>query len=445
MTVKMKFIPLKKLLFFWDELKSTFWFVPALIMTGTIAISFFSVWLDSQISVSREGIGRYLFIGSIDSARSILTTVAGAMIGVAGTVFSITLVALTLASSQFGPRLIRNFMYERLNQVVLGSYVSTYIYCLLILNAIMETDQVIFIPALSVLLALLAAVANIILLIVFIHHIAVSIQADHVISDISKTLSANLKILFPDFIGEEPAETESPDVEAAKSSYEFSQTLKSGKSGYLQYIDKNALINFAREKEILIELKYRPGDYLVENMVIGTVRTNTTLEEEDFKRVLSQFIVGRTRTHQQDVEHTINQMVEIAARALSPGVNDPYTAIACIDNLTTSLCYLTSVAFPSKYRLDSDGQLRVIADVLSFEGMLNAAFNQIRQYAKGSPSVVIRLMEALITIDSITKNPSHKRALKSHATMVLNMGKAAFDEPNDIEDLKMRSKLLNLS
>ena len=439
------FNDLKKLIFFWNELKSTFWFVPAVIMTGTIAIAFFSVWLDSQISVSREGIGRYLFIGSIDSARSILTTVAGAMIGVAGTVFSITLVALTLASSQFGPRLIRNFMYERVNQVVLGSYVSTYIYCLLILNAIRETDQALFIPALSVLLALLAAVANIILLIVFIHHIAVSIQADHVISDISKILSANLKILFPDVIGEAPADTESPDVEAAKSSYEFSQTLRSKKSGYLQYIDSNALINVAREKEILIELKYRPGDYLVENMDIGTVRANTTLEKEDFSRVLSQFIVGKTRTHQQDVEHTIHQMVEIAARALSPGVNDPYTAIACIDNLTSSMCYLANVKFPSKYRFDQDGHLRVIADVLSFEGMLNAAFNQIRQFAKESPSVVIRLMEALNTIDKIAKKPSHKAALKNHATMVLNMAESSFEEPNDVADLKMRSKLLNLS
>jgi uncharacterized membrane protein len=436
---------MRKLLFFWDELKSTFWFVPVLIMTGTIAIAFFSVWLDSQISLSREGVGRYLFIGSIDSARSILATVSGAMIGVAGTVFSITLVALTLASSQFGPRLIRNFMYERLNQVVLGSYVSTYIYCLLILNSIKETDNVLFIPSISILLALLAAVANIVLLIIFIHHIAISIQADHVISDISNSLSTSLKLLFPEFIGEESEETKSPDVKTAKSFYEFNHPIRSKKSGYLQYIDSEALIKFAKENELLIELNYRPGDYLVENMDIGVLHTNSTVEEEDIKKVLSQFIIGNTRTHQQDVEHTINQMVEIAARALSTGVNDPYTAIACIDNLSSSLCYMTKVKFPSKYRLDNDGQLRVIADVLSFEGMLDAAYNQIRQFAKRSPSVVIRLMEALTTIDKIAKNPSHKEALRKHATMVLNMAESAFDEPNDVEDLKMRSKLLNLS
>lgn len=435
---------MKKLIFFWNELKSSFWFVPALIITVTVFFAFFSVWLDSQVSLSREGIGRYLFIGSIDSARSILTTIAGAMIGVAGTVFSITLVALTLASSQFGLRLIRNFMYERLNQVVLGSYVSTHIYCLLILNAMKETEQVLFIPSISVLLAMVAAVANIILLIVFIHHIAVSIQADHAISDISATLSANLKRLFPESMGEEPEELDRLEEVTGKYSRDHTQSLRSNKSGYLQYVDIDNLISFAKKSEIVIELKSRPGDYLVEKMNIGVLHANKRLEEEDMRQILSQFIIGKTRTHQQDVEHTIYQMVEIASRALSPGVNDPFTAIACIDNLTSSMCYLTRVQFPSKYRLDKEGHLRVIADVLDFEGMLNAAFNQIRQFAKGNPSVVIRLMEALITIYKMTDNPAHKAALKMHAGMVLNMAESSFDEPNDIEDLKVRSKLLNL-
>jgi uncharacterized membrane protein len=436
---------MKKLLFFWNELKSTFWFVPAMIILVTIAIAFLSIWIDSRVNFSPEGFGRYLFTGSADSARSILTTVAGAMIGVAGTVFSITLVALTLASSQFGPRLIRNFMYERLNQLVLGSYISTYVYCLVVLNTIKQSDQLLFIPSLSVLLALLAAVANIVLLIVFIHHIAVSIQADHVISDISESLSKNLKTLFPDLLGEEPGAAEEHDEEKVKSSYKFRQTLKSHRNGYLQYIDYDALIRIATDKSLLIELLFRPGDYLVEGIETGVIYTDTYLEEEETRSMLSQFIIGKTRTHQQDAEHTIHQMVEIAARALSPGVNDPYTAIVCIDNLTASLCYLTKVKFPPKHRFDQDGHMRVIADVLSFEGMLNAAFNQIRQFAKGSPSVVIRLMEALAAIDQIARKTAHKEALRSHAAMVLNMAESSFDEPNDIRDLKLRSKLLNLS
>ncbi|MCF8399055.1 MAG: DUF2254 domain-containing protein, partial [Bacteroidales bacterium] len=121
---------MKKLLFFWNKLQATFWFVPVLIILFSILLAIGFVYLDQNIAFSQGGLERFFFVHSVDSARSILSTISGAMIGVAGTVFSVTLVALTLASSQLGPRLIKNFMYVRLNQIVLGSYVSTYLYCL---------------------------------------------------------------------------------------------------------------------------------------------------------------------------------------------------------------------------------------------------------------------------------------------------------------------------
>lgn len=168
--------------------------------------------------------------------------------------------------------------------------------------------------------------------------------------------------------------------------------------------------------------------------VAGTV-FSVTLDE-----LLSQFVFGKTKTSQQDLEFSIHQMVEIAARALSPGVNDPYTAIACIDNLTATMCYLAEAKFPSKYRLDKDGKLRVIADVLEFEGVLDAAFNQIRQFSGGSTAVIIRLMEALTTILEFTKRESHKNAVIYHAEMVLRMGKESIKEKSDLNDLEERAK-----
>jgi len=357
---------MKKLMFFWSKLKATFWFIPVFIILIAACLAMVLIFLDTRLNFSTDGIGRYLFIGSVDSARSILSTISGAMIGVAGTVFSITLVALTLASSQFGSRLIRNFMYDHLNQIVLGTYISTFIYCLIILHAIKEKGTFEFIPSLSVMVALVAAVANIILLIVFIHHIAISIQADKVIADISESLSRNLETLFPEKIG----------------------------------------------------------------------------DETDEEKIQNQFIVGKFRTPQQDAEHAIHQMVEIAARALSPGVNDPYTAATCLDNLTSTMSYLSEVKFPSRYRFDEEGKLRIIADRTTFEGMLDAAFNQIRQFAEGSPAVVIRLMESLITINKFARRQNHKNAIKKHAGMVLNMAKKTFPESNDLKDLQERSKLI---
>lgn len=433
---------MKKPLFFLKELMSTFWFLPVLIICFAVALSIGLVSLDNYIPISHEGWLRLFLVNSSDSARSILSTISSAMIGVAGTVFSVTLVALTLASSQLGPRLIKNFMYVRLNQVVLGSYISTYLYCLLVLNAIRDNDGNSFIPSISVLVAILAAIANIVLLIIFIHQIAVSIQADRVISDISDFIAKQVEMLFPDRMGEEIEDGESIDAQAIIAGYQKSISVKSPRSGYLQYVDEEVLMEIVAEHNSLIELNHRPGSFLVKGIEIGLLHSNSAVEEKTFEHLLDQFVIGKTKTAQQDLEFSIHQMVEIAARALSPGVNDPFTAIACIDNLTATMCYLAEAKFPSKYRFDEESNLRVIADVLKFEGVLDAAFNQIRQFSGGSPAVMIRLMEALATIQKFTRKESHRKAVFKHAEMVLTLGKETMGEKNDIDDLTKRAQVI---
>ncbi|MEX0982821.1 MAG: DUF2254 domain-containing protein [Bacteroidales bacterium] len=433
---------MKKLLFFWNELKATFWFVPVLIILFSILLAIGFVYTDQVVTISGEGLGRFFFVHSVDSARSILSTISGAMIGVAGTVFSVTLVALTLASSQLGPRLIKNFMYVRLNQIVLGSYISTYLYCLIVLNAIQENDGFIFIPSLSILLAIIAAIANIILLIVFIHQIAVSIQADKVIYDISAFISKQVRVLFPEKMGDEPDAVNELPVDAIKSAYANIISVKSPKSGYLQYIDSELILTTMTNFNALLELNFRPGDYVVEDIEIGKLYTNEKIEEDKIEKILFQFVIGKTKTPHQDLEFSIHQMVEIAARALSPGINDPYTAITCIDNLTATMCYLARVEFPLKYRVDDKKELRVIANTLDFEGVLDASFNQIRQFSAGSTAVIIRLMEVLLIIHRFAINESYKKAIVKHVKMTLNVGKESIKEKNDLEDLIKRSKKL---
>ncbi len=423
-----------------NELKATFWLVPVLIIVLSILLSIGFVYIDQITTISKDGLGRFFFVNSVDSARSILSTISGAMIGVAGTVFSVTLVALTLASSQLGPRLIKNFMYIRLNQIVLGSYISTYLYCLIVLNSIQENNGFTFIPSLSILLAIIAAILNIILLIVFIHQIAVSIQADKVISDISAFIYKQVRVLFPERLSEEKDGDNDLPVDAIKSKYTNIISVKCPKSGYLQYIDSESLLDLMITFNALFEMNYRPGDYMVEDNEIGKLYTNDNLEKDKLERILSSFVIGKTKTSQQDLEFSINQMVEIAVRALSSGVNDPYTAIACIDNLTATMCYLAQVKFPSKYLVDHDKKLRVIADVLDFEGVLDAAFNQIRQFSVGSTSVIIRLMEVLIIIHEFATKESYKNAVIKHAKMTLNVGKESIKEKNDLKDLNERSK-----
>ncbi len=430
---------MKKLIFFWKELLASFWFVPVLIIGLAIALSIGLVSFDSYIDLPKAGWLKFFLVNSSDSARSILSTISGAMIGVAGTVFSVTLVALTLASSQFGPRLIKNFMYVRLNQIVLGSYIATYLYCLLVLNAIKDSNGYTFIPSISILVAILAAIANIILLIIFIHQIAISIQADKVISDISDLMFKQVETLFPEKMGDEPKKEEDFEVDSAIAAYQKSISIKSGKNGYLQYIDSEVLLKLVASNDSLFKLEHRPGSFLVKGGEIGVLYANEDWNEESIDELLKQFVIGKTKTSQQDLEFSIHQMVEIAARALSPGVNDPYTAIACIDNLTATMCYLAQAKFPSKYRIDEDGNLRIIADILDFEGVLDAAFNQIRQFSGGSTAVIIRMMEALKTILNMVKKESHRKAIIKHVEMVYRQGKETIKEENDFQDLKERS------
>lgn len=431
---------MKKLFFKWRELKATFWFIPVILILTSILLAIGLVYIDGRISFSKEGLARFFFVNSSDSARSILSTISGAMMGVAGTVFSITLVALTLASSQFGPRLIKNFMYVRLNQIVLGAYISTYLYCLLVLNAVKEGNDYTFIPSISILVAIIAAIINIILLIIFIHQIAISLQADKVIADISDFISEQVETLFPEKLGEVNKSEENIDISAAISSYQRRISIKSPTSGYLQYIDSEDLIEIIIRNDSILELFQRPGAHLVKGLEIGLLYSNSNLEKDELQKISQKFVIGKTKTSQQDLEFSIHQMVEIALRALSPGINDPYTAIACIDNLTATMSYLAQAKFPSKYRYDEEGNLRIIADTLEFEGVLDAAFNQIRQFSGGSPAVIIRLMEALTTISRFTTDDSQKKSVIRHAEMVLNTGRQTIKEENDLKDLVKRSK-----
>ncbi len=433
---------MNKILFSWEKLKATFWFIPVVLIIISILLSFGLVYIDGLIRFPQDGLGRFLFVNSSDSARSILSTISGAMMGVAGTVFSITLVVLALASSQFGPRLIKNFMYVRLNQVVLGSYISTYLYCLLVLNVIRDGNDYTFIPSLSILVAIIAAMTNIILLIVFIHRISISIQADKVISDISDFISKQVETLFPEKIGEENEIKENVDVSFAISGYQKRISIKSSQSGYLQYIDHETLMDIITNNDSLLELYYRPGAHLVKGIEIGLLYSNENWENDELEKIFKQLVIGKTITSQQDLEYSIKQMVEIASRALSPGINDPYTAINCIDNLKATIVYLAQAKFPSKYRIDDGGKLRIIADTLDFEGVLDVAFNQIRQFSGRSTAVIIRLLEALTTIYKFTIIENHKKAVIKHAEMVLTMGKETIKEKNDINDMTKRAEAI---
>jgi uncharacterized membrane protein len=215
-------------------------------------------------------------------------------------------------------------------------------------------------------------------------------------------------------------------------------TIASTKSGYLQSIDSDQLMKIATENDLMLRLEHRPGDFVIENNELVKVGPPGRANDELSGKIRDAFIFGTQRTHLQDVEFSVHQLVEVAVRALSPGVNDPFTAVACIDRLAAALCLLAQRSFPSPYRFDDDHQLRVIARPVTFSGVVDAAFNQIRQYGRSSAAATVRLLEAIALIGKCAQRQEDRDALLTQAVMIERGSHEGLPEERDRQDVQER-------
>ncbi|MBF2050176.1 MAG: DUF2254 domain-containing protein [Elainella sp. C42_A2020_010] len=421
----------------WDSLHASYWFLPSVMVAAAIGLALLLLTLDGTKQVNFDE-WNWLYTGGPEGARALLSAIAGSMMTVAATAFSITIVALQLASSNFGPRLLRNFMQDTGNQFVLGTFISTFIYCLLVLRTIRGEDFDFFVPQLSVTVGIVLAIVSIGVLIYFIHHASTIIQASHVITEVSQDLTATIDRLFPEKLGHNAPEPTAwlkqipPDFETAACS------IPAKHSGYLQAIDNETLMKIACQHNLLLQIKFRPGKFMVKGCELALVYPGKRVKPQLFDLINNALILGQERTEQQDVEFPIDQLVEIALRAISPGINDPFTAVRCIDRLTDGLCQLAQRDIPSPYRFDREGQLRVIVEPISFGQLVDAAFNQIRQYSRSDAAVTIRLLEAISTIAAFTHRPDDRVALHRHAEMIYQGSREGLPEAQDRNDVEER-------
>lgn len=417
----------------WDRIRSSFWFIPLVMIGGAVALAFGTVALEVPLTDWLEHAWGWTFTGGAEGAGAVLATIAGSMITIAGVVFSMTLVALSLASSQLGPRLLRNFMRDTTTQVVLGTFVATFLYCLMVLRTIRHAADAAFVPHLSVSLGVLFAVVSVGVLIYFIHHVSVSIQVNEVVARVSTQLIEGIDRLFPVPIGKGAPEVpaEPPDAGFLETLKREARPLGADADGYLQFIDGEALLALAVQEDVVFRLERRPGDYVVAGRPLLCVWPGDRVSDGLTEQVNAAFALGHQRTPDQDIEFVVNQLVEIAVRALSPGLNDPFTAIACVDHLGSALCRLAQRDIPSPYRHDEQGQLRLIAPAISFPEITNAAFNQIRQYGRSSVAVTIRLLETIAVVAEFTRRPEDRAALSRHAMMIARGAREGLPEDED--------------
>ncbi|MDF5706170.1 MAG: DUF2254 domain-containing protein [Nostoc sp. S4] len=428
----MKNIKLGKL---WDTLHSSYWFIPSIMAIVATALAFTILMLDRTGKANVNYWWSYT--GGADGARSLLGAVAGSMIGVAATAFSITIVALQLAASNFGPRLLRNFMQDTGNQIVLGTFISTFIYCLLVLRTIHgEGDGYNqFVPQLAITFGIVLAIISIGVLIYFIDHASTIIQASHIIKNVCDDLDRVIDRLFPQKIGRSiPFGQELAEIPEDFDSVACGVRVTD--NGYIQAIDDEELIKIAQKYNLLLRVESRPGKFVIKDSNLVMVFPGELVNRKLSKQINDAFILGKERSEQQDIEFPIEQLVEIALRALSPGINDPFTGIRCVDRLGAALCRLAQKDFPSPYRYDEDRKLRAIARAVTFEGLVDSAFNGIRQYARSDASVTIRLLEALANIATYTNNPEYQAVLQRHADMILRGSQEGLSEELDRKDVQ---------
>ncbi|HUP47982.1 MAG TPA: DUF2254 domain-containing protein, partial [Thermoanaerobaculia bacterium] len=319
-------IPLVALL---DKIRSSLWFIPALMVVSGAVLSFIVVAADRRL-IDAPGRTFLLFGGGADGARAVLGTIASSMMTVTGVVFSITIVALTLASQQFGPRVLRNFMEDRGNQVVLGTFISTFVYCLLVTRTVIGgDDDAAFVPHLGVTGGVLLSILSLGVLIYFIHHVSTSIRAETIIARVAHELDHTIDRLYPQQIGDEQPEERWEVPPACDMKTEISSTAE----GYLQAVDDALVMEIASKEDLLLRFHVEPGDFIMRGQLLLEAHGRKTVDEKSRDRLMSAFVLGSARTPVQDVEYPLQQLVQIAALALSPGVNDPFTAISAIDRL----------------------------------------------------------------------------------------------------------------
>ena len=398
------------------DVRTSYWFVTALLALAGFAAGLGMVWFDAVIGDAWLGRFEWFYGSRPQGARALLSTVAGSTITVAGVVFSVTLAAVTYASGQYGPRLLSTFTSDRGNQVSLGVFIGTFLYCLVVLRTIRSAEETsavtagaireAFVPHTAMFGALTLAVASIAVLIYFVHHVTDSIHINNVIARIGKGLLDDIA---------RQRDGSDPTTDCANDDLPLvdGRAVLSAETGYIEALDEQALLTLAAERDWRVEVLVIPGDFVHQRRPLLCINA---AEADDTDSGRDVFSFGRKRSALQDLRFPIDELVEIAARALSSGVNDPFTAVACIDWLGAALIELGTMPTKPSTLYDQGGTARVRVPRLSMANYLDGAVGQLAPYAVKDPNVGARLITMLAKVaDALPAGPVRVLVETEHA------------------------------
>jgi uncharacterized membrane protein len=422
-------------------LRTTLWLVPALLVTAVLVLFAATYLLDRAVFNGDINLPSWANTGSADAGRQVLSTIAAAVITVVGVVFSIILVALTLASTQFGPRMLRNFIRDFWTQVTLGTFVATFVYCILALGSIGKEPRGDFVPHISIDTALVLVLVDIAVLVYFIHNVARSIQLPQLIFSIAQDLGRAIESQFPVHARAKMTDSQpvtGPSLAALQESLDRDGAeVPAASSGYLQFIGYHKVVHIAARSDAVIRVLHRPGHFVVEGrpLAIAWPAESAPAVARALRRA---HVTGPHRTLTQDPVFAVDQLVEIAIRALSAAVNDTFTALTCIDWLGDGLCKLSFRDIRSQVHRDKTGHIRLIEAGLNYERIVDRAFDKIRQAGRGLPAVNIRQLETLAKVMEYTTTAEQRQVLSHQAEMILRSSDEAVPEESDRADVRRR-------
>ncbi|HEX6422184.1 MAG TPA: DUF2254 domain-containing protein [Acidimicrobiales bacterium] len=406
-----------------DRLRGSLWFLPAVAVAGVIVLAAGTLAIDHS---ERDTISWLGFGGAPETARTILSEIVTAIITLTALVFSITVVALQLASSQYSPRVLRSFLRDRPSQVTLATFLATFAYTMVVLRAVRNAtaSRDAFVPELSVNVAFALTAVSVGLFVYYVHHTAQSMQASTIIARVAAETVDAIDRLYPD-VGDD-AVPSAPEEDGERAG---EATVPAPRSGYLQTVDEETLLAVATEHDLVVRLRPRVGDFVAKGAVLLHVRGE--VDEDTAHRLVAALTVGRERTSTQDAAFGFRQLVDVAERALSPGVNDPSTAVQALDRLYELLMTLAPRRIPSPERRDRSGTLRAVLPRPSWDSYVHLGFDEIRHHGEGSVQVSRRI--AAIVDDLVDVVPAARRGpLLDQRRLNQRATRRGFDDREDV-------------
>jgi uncharacterized membrane protein len=434
----------------WDRLKVSFWFAPAIMALGAVLLAWVMYWIDGLIPNEVLEESRFVLAGTPNEMRSSLLEIAGTVLATAGVVFTLLTLPLSTVAAQYGSRLLRLFLGDRTAQFVLGMFVATFVYCIFAALSIPPTDVELESPQLTGTVAVYLMLVTFATLILLVQHISTMLQAPNIAAAAGAELLAVARAEISEDTTRSAAdqgvlETPSgaigaPEALVEREGYPVPVT----EAGYIQYMDPAILLALAREKNLVIHLLHQPGHFVGLGAVVALIWPASQADPKVAARVRSACQLGNVRTPTQDVEYAVNQLTEMAVRAMSPAINDPFTAMTCLDHMGVGLVEFIRRGEQGSHCYDQDGRLRLILQPVTFAVLLGAAFDMLRHASCDNASVLLHMLAVIDVIGQETKAPDARQQLLRHVSLIHAESQAGALIDQDRQRIAQSSEALSL-